>query len=212
MKQFNLACNYISKVAFDAKLLGKIAIQELCYYEVREKFNLSSQMTVRAIGKVAESYKTDKKELHAFKETGAMIYDQRILSFDGLEFASILTLDGRVKVPMVLGEYHQGLLCGNRVRGQADLILQDNTFYLMLVVERPDPPKFDVNEFLGIDLGIVNIATTSDGKEYSGATVRGIRRRCARLRVKLQKNGTKSAKRLLKKRRRKEQREKLKIA
>ena len=206
MKQFNLACNYISEVAFNAQTLGKIAIQKLCYYEVREKFNLSSQMAVRAIGKVAESYKTDKKEFHTFKETGAMVYDQRILSFDGLEFASILTLDGRIKVHMVLGEYHQGLMCGNRVRGQADLILQDGTFYLMLVVERPESAKVDIKSFLGVDLGIVNIATTSDGKEYSGAAVRGMRRRFARLRRKLQKKNTESAKRLMKKRRRKEQR------
>jgi len=206
MKRFNLACNYISQVAFDSKTLGKIGIQKLCYYEVREKFGLSSQMVVRAIGKVSESYKSDKKTLHTFKETGAMVYDQRILSFDGLEFASILTLDGRIKVPMILGEYHQGLLCGKRIRGQADLILQDGTFYLLLVVDRPEPPKMDTKEFLGVDLGVVNIATTSDGKEFSGAVIRGIRYRHAALRKKLQKKGTKSAKRLLKKRRRKEQR------
>jgi len=206
MKRFNLACNYISQIAFDSKTLGKIGIQKLCYYDIRAKFGLSSQMAVRAIGKVSESYKTDKKTLHTFKETGAMVYDQRILSFDGLEIASLLTLDGRVKVPMVLGDYHHGLLFGKRVRGQADLILQDGVFYLLLVVELPEPPKIDVKEFLGVDLGVVNIATTSDGKEYSGSAVRGIRYHHAALRKKLQKKGTKSVKRLLRKRRRKEQR------
>lgn len=206
MKQFNLACNYISEVAFNTQTFSKIAIQKICYYDVRNNFKLSSQMAVRAIGKVAESYKTDKKKLHVFNETGAMVYDERILSFDGLEFASILTLDGRVKVPMVLGEYHQGLMFGQRVRGQADLILQDGIFYLMLVVERPELFKVDVKDFLGVDLGIVNIATTSDGVQMSGTAVRNIRRRHAKLRKKLQAKNTKSAKRLLKKRRRKEQR------
>lgn len=206
MKRFNLACNYISQIAFDSKTLGKIGIQKLCYYEIREKFGLSSQMVVRAIGKVSESYKVDKKTLHTFKETGAMVYDQRILSFDGLEIVSILTLEGRIKVPMVLGNYHQGIMQGKRVRGQADLILQDGVFYLLLVVELPEPPKMDTKEFLGVDLGVVNIATTSDGKEFSGSAVRGIRYRHAALRKKLQKKGTKSAKRLLKKRRRKERR------
>lgn len=204
IKRFNLACNYISQIAFDSKTLGKIGIQKLCYYEIREKFGLSSQMVVRAIGKVSESYKTDKKTSHTFKETGAMVYDQRILSFDGLEIASLLTLNGRIKVPMILSEYHQGLLCGKRIRGQADLILQDGTFYLLLVVDRPEPPKLDIKEFLGVDVGIVNLATTSDGQVMSGATVRGIRRRHARLRKKLQKKETKSAKRLLKKRNKKE--------
>jgi IS605 OrfB family transposase len=206
MKRFNLACDYISRIAFDSKTLGKIGLQKLCYYDVRIKFELSSQMVVRAIGKVSESYKTDKKKLHTFKETGAMVYDQRILSFDGLETASILTLDGRIKVPMVVGDYHQGLMYGRRVRGQADLILQDGVFYLMLVVELPEPPKIDVNDFIGVDLGVVNIATTSDGQVMSGSAVRGIRRRYSNLRKRLQKKGTKSARRLLKKHRRKEQR------
>ena len=111
-----------------------------------------------------------------------MVYDERILSFDGLEFASILTLDGRIKVPMVLGEYHQGLMFGNRVRGQADLILQDGVFYLMLVVDRPESIKINAEEFLGVDLGIVNIATTSDGVQMSGTAVRNIRSRHAKLR------------------------------
>ena len=206
MKRFNLACDYISRIAFDSKTFGKIGIQKLCYYDVRIKFELSSQMVVRAIGKVSESYKTDKKTLHTFKETGAMVYDQRILSFDGLEIASILTLDGRIKVPIVVGNYHQGLLYGKRVRGQADLILQEGVFYLMLVVELPEPPKIDVKDFIGVDLGVVNIATTSDGQVMSGSAVRAIRRRYSNLRKKLQKKGTKSARRLLKKHRRKEQR------
>ncbi len=51
-----------------------------------------------------------------------------------------------------------------------------------------------------------NIATDSDGNSYSGAKVNGIRNRYARLRSKLQAKGTKSAKRLLKKRSRKESR------
>lgn len=206
MHHFNEACNFISEVAFNNKTFNKVAIQKLCYYEVREKFELSSQMAIRAISKVAESYKADKKTLHKFKSESAMVYDQRILSFDGLEFASILTINGRIKVPMVIGNYQQGFMGKGRIRGQADLILQDGVFYLLLVVERPEPPKIDTKEFLGVDLGIVNIATTSDGKEYSGATVRGMRRRHARLRRKLQKKGTKSAKRLLKKRSKKEQR------
>ena len=204
--RFNEACNFISNIAFENKKFNKIAIQKICYYDVRDKFTLSSQMAIRAISKVAESYKADKKAVHKFKSESAMVYDQRILSFDGLEFASILTLNGRVKVPMIIGNYQQGFMGEGRIRGQADLILQDGVFYLLLVVDRPEPPKIDTKEFLGVDLGIVNIATTSDGKEYSGATVHGMRRRHVKLRRKLQKKGTKSAKRLLKNRGKKEQR------
>jgi len=205
MKRFNEACNYISDIAFNSKTFGKIKLQKICYYDVRTRFNLSAQMVVRAIGKVSESYKVDKKTLHTFNDTSAMVYDERILSFDGMEFASILTLDGRIKIPMVLGNYHKGLIGGNRVRGQADLILQNGIFYLMLVVEVPESTPNSDNGFMGIDLGIVNIATTSDGQQLSGKAIRNIRKRNNKLRAKLQSKGTKSAKRLLKKRRQKEQ-------
>jgi IS605 OrfB family transposase len=206
MKRFNEACDYISERAFAEKSFNKLKIHKLVYYDVRERFDLSSQMVVRAIGKVAESYKVDKKSVHTFNETGAVVYDERILSFKGIEIASILTLEGRIDVPMLISKYHQGVLQGSKVRGQADLILQDGTFYLLLVVELPNGTPFEAEGVIGIDLGIANIAVDSTGENFSGAQVNGIRSRHRRLRMKLQAMGTKSAKRLLKKRRRKEQR------
>ena len=55
-----------------------------------------------------------------------------------------------------------------------------------------------------MDLGIVNIATTSTGYRAAGRKLNRYRKRQLALRAKLQKKGTKSAKRLLKKQRRKE--------
>lgn len=204
MKQFNLACNHISRLAFDSKTFSKVALQHICYYDIREQFNLSAQMVVRAIGKVCESYKTGKQICHVFKETGAMVYDERILSFKGLEYASILTLKGRITVPMVFSKYHRDTVMGTRVRRQADLILQNNIFYIMLVIELPDKSLIDVDNYLGIDVGIVNIAVDSTGEIFSGTTVNNMRKQHNRVRKNLQSKGTKSAKRLLKKRRRKE--------
>ena len=55
-------------------------------------------------------------------------------------------------------------------------------------------------------LGIVNLATDSDGTAHSGKAVRAVRYRNRQLRARLQSKGTKSAKRLLRKRRRRESR------
>jgi predicted transposase len=167
MKRFNEACNEISRVAFENQTFSKVKIQKLCYYDIREKFGLSAQMVVRAIGKVAESYKADKKCLHTFKETETIVYDDRILSFKGLEYASILTLEGRMEVPMIIRKYHQGIMQGNRVRGQADLILQDGVFDLLLVVDLPDRPLMEADGVLVVDLGIKNIASDSMGENFS---------------------------------------------
>ncbi len=209
MERFNAACNVISKIAFENKTFGKIALQRLCYYQIRDDFKLSAQMVVRAIGKVAESYsdKNKRDTLHIFKPHGAIVYDDRILTVKSIDTVSILTLDGRIFVPMAVCEYHASIINNAlRVREQADLGYIDGKFYLFLVAELPDKPENVREGLLGVDLGIAKIATTSDGKFYSGSKVKNIRRRYFRLRQRLQAKGTKSAKRKLKQRRRKESR------
>ena len=57
---------------------------------------------------------------------------------------------------------------------------------------------------LGVDLGIVNIAVDSDGNVWSGKAVNTARSKFRRMRRKLQQKGTRSAKRLLKKRSKRE--------
>ena len=69
-----------------------------------------------------------------------------------------------------------------------------------------EAPEAEVTDVLGIDLGIVNIATDSDGRVYSGAQVTGLRHRHRRLRARLQQKRTRSARRLLRRRRRHEHR------
>ena len=204
IEAFNNACNYVSEIAFAQNRRGHINLHHLCYYTIREKFNLSSQLAVRVIGKVSDSYKTDKKILHKFGKHSAIVYDKRLLSFKGLDLVSILTIDGRYKIPLVVGSYAK--LEQRRVRGQANLIYQNGKFYLCLCVDVPEQPECKVDEYLGIDLGIVNIATTSDGDNFTGNHVNGLRKRHAKLRSKLQTKGTQSTKRLLRKRKNKEQR------
>jgi putative transposase len=63
-----------------------------------------------------------------------------------------------------------------------------------------------VNGFLGVDFGIVNIAASSDGQRMAGARLNRYRKRQRRLRARLQAKKTRSARRLLKKRRCKEAR------
>jgi putative transposase len=197
MEKFNEACDFISVFAFQKKTFGKIGIQKELYYEIREKYGLSAQMTVRAVGKVAESYKVDRKTLHVFDPHGAVVYDQRILSYKSADKISILTLAGRIEVGIQYGEYRK--LEANRVRGQADLIYKNGVLYLMIVVDLPDAEPIDPEGVLGVDLGIVNLATTSDGKSYSGDKCTKIRQKYAKVKAVLQSVGTYSAKKHLKK-------------
>ena len=195
MEAFNAACNYISDVAYEKHITGQIGLHKLCYYDVREKFGLSAQLTVRAIGKVKEAYKRDKKKHHKFREHGAVVYDHRIWKFKLADVINLKTLTERIDIPFVFGDYRTMYI--NRVRGQADLVYSDGVFYFYICIEVPEPPQGEPDDYLGVDLGIVNIATTSDGKSFSGDKLNNIRARYTSLRGKLQAKGTKSAKRLL---------------
>ncbi len=202
MERFNAACDTIAAVAFGAGTSSKFAVQKLVYADVRRDFGLSAQMTIRAIAKVCEAYKRDKATLPHFRPHGAMTYDERILSWQGPSAIAILTLDGRLTVPYTFGAYQAARL--DRIKGQADLVYRDRRFYLHATIETPAAPESDPTGWLGVDLGIVHLAADSDGTTYSGAQVNGLRIRHERLRKRLQAQGTRSAKRLLGKRRRKQ--------
>jgi putative transposase len=197
-------CNAIAEVAFREHLANKIALQKILYYHIRDRFGLSSQMTVRAIAKVVDAYKRDKTIRPRFRPHGALTYDERIMSWKGSEHVSLLALDGRHLVACRFGPYQQARR--DRIRGQADLILRDGAFYLYATLEVSDVPTIDVDDFLGVDLGIVNIATDSDATVYTGAGVEQQRRTFAHRRRNLQRRQTRSAKRKLQSLRRKQAR------
>jgi IS605 OrfB family transposase len=202
MQVFSDACNTIAEVAFREQCASKFALQKLVYEDTRRQFGLSAQLTIRAIAKVVEAYKRDKSKQCFFKPTGAVVYDRRIMSFKGLENASLLTLKGRVVIPMQMGGYQR--VKWHRAKGQADLVLVNGVFFLLVVVDTPEAPPIDPTGFIGVDLGITKIATDSKGNSFCGSIVEQVRQRYHRLRRDLQAKGTRSAKRHLKKIRRKE--------
>ncbi len=197
MVRVNEACAWLVERAFALQTADKIRLQKLYYRELRDRFGLSAQHVVRLLSKVCEAYKRDRSKLPRFKPHGAIPYDQRLYSFkNGLDRVSLLALDGRVVVPCAIGEYHCARLKG--VRGQADLVYRNGKLFLFVTVEVPDGSPVEPTEFLGVDLGIRNLATDSDGACHSGNAVEAMRVRILDLRTALQFCGTKSAKRHLK--------------
>jgi putative transposase len=197
MHAFNDACNAIADVAYAEKLANKFELQKLVYADIRKQYGLSAQLTIRAISKVVEVYKRDKSIKPTFCREGAVTYDERVMAFKGLTDVSLLTLHGRLLVPFRIGGYQQARL--DAIKGQADLLYRKGTWYLAVTLDVPTPTPDSPTETLGVDLGIVNIATSSDGEMFSGEQVEKTRKRMHAFRQRLQKRGTKSAKRHLKK-------------
>lgn len=197
----NAACNRISEVAWEQRVFGKFALQKLCYKDVKVGFSLSAQMVVRCLAKVGDSYRLGKQSKRRFKPHGSIAYDDRILSWNMHESSvSIWTVAGgkqaRQNIPFVAGEQQMKLL-ETRV-GQTDLVYRRGKFFLLAMCEVEEPEPFVARGVIGVDLGVKNIATDSDGKIRSGKTVNSVRHRHRRLRTKLQKKRTHSARRRLK--------------
>jgi putative transposase len=206
MRACNAAAGRAAEVAFEHKTANKVRLQKLVYYALREEFGLSAEMAIRSISKACEAYKRDKTIKPEFRPLGAVAYDQRILSWKGRDAVSLRVLGERIIVPVIYRGRWLGTT-GTTLRGAADLIYRDRKFYLAVVIDVPEPPTgSEPEDWLGVDLGIVNIAADSEGTVYCGKTVRAVRYRNRQLRARLQAKGTKSAKRLLAKRRRRESR------
>ena len=197
MHAFNDACNAIAETAFAEHLANKFELQKLVYGEARTQYGLSSQLAIRAISKVVDSYKRDKSIKPTFRREGAVTYDERVMSFKGLNTVSLLTTQGRVLVPFRVGGYQTSRL--DQIKGQADLLYRKGIFSLAVTLDVPTPEPQETTDTLGVDMGIVNIATDSTGETFSGEAIEKNRQRHHALRQRLQQRGTKSAKRHLKK-------------
>jgi IS605 OrfB family transposase len=202
---FNAACNRLSQIAWETKSFRAFDLHRAAYRAIRTEFGLPAQLTVRAIAKVTDSYKSDRSSRHRFDPRGAVVYDARCFTLLGASTASLTTVNGRFRFRLAHGERQRaGLVAG--ALGEADLLYRDGSYSLAISVKSEEPPVCEPNGFLGVDLGIRNIAADSDGTRHAGGKLRRSRKRSRRLRRRLQKLGTRAAKRLLAKRRRKERR------
>ena len=189
IESFNEAANWLAGVAFDLQLSNRIELQRIAYKDVREKFGLSSQMTCLCIRRVCEAYKRDKSIRPTFRKHAAMPFDQRTMGFRGIDRVSLLSLDGRLIVPFIMGSYQEEQMA--YPKGQADLVLRkDGKWFLLVTVDVPESTPIPATDFIGVDMGIANVAADSDGEEYSGEPVEKIRRKHNLQRKRLQRKGT----------------------
>src|SRR5271166_4785 len=230
----NRAASWLSAKMHAERVHRKNDAQKRFYTELRARFGLSAQPAIRVIGKVADAYTTLRANIAAgnygppgsrqrerlratpviFRTDAAQPFDARCLSWripniiGGREATvSIWTVHGRLRRVRVMAAPRDLASLRTRVIGETDLVCRDGKWFLYATIEVTEAPVTDpVNGFVGVDLGIVNIATTSDGDRTAGARLNRYRKRQARFRKRLQAKRTRSARRLLCKRRSKETR------
>jgi putative transposase len=198
LEQINFACNQISEVAWNEKLFQQVSLHRRVYRRVREKFELSAQVVVRCIAKVVDAYRLDKKTQRSFKKHGSLAYDARILTyFQNKKEVSIWVLGlGRIKIPYCAGKRQLRFL--QYQQGESDLVYRDGSWYLHACCNVEEPEPYYPEDLLGVDLGVANIAVTSDGKRVASKSVEENRVWYRDRRKVLQEVGTKSSRRRLK--------------
>lgn len=182
MKEANTVCNAISDVAWEKKIFNNFKLHHATYHSYKATFQLSSQILVRCIAKVADSYKLDKKTKREFRPLGSIGYDSRIMTYKPNDIVSIWAIGGRLKIPFV---------CHNRnylpyIKGEADLVFKKGKFYLFQTIDVPEEDISDVEDFIGVDFGLTDLVVTSDGVKHSADWINQYREKIQKVRSSIQ--------------------------
>ncbi|MCG5214174.1 RNA-guided endonuclease TnpB family protein [Streptosporangium sp. KLBMP 9127] len=232
LRECNQAADLVARTAFTTGIIREYDLRKQTYTALKER-GLGAQAAQHVIKKVAAACTTLKANLRAgnlgpptsprriramskpitFRPHAAQPYDDRCLSWQlQAGTVSIWTTAGRLRgVAFTCSDRQLAMLSAHR-RGESDLLVRDGRWFLIATCDLPDVPVADPDGFLGVDLGIANIATTAtatatgEGTRHTGRGLNAVRHRNRELRRRLQAKNTKSARRLLKKRRRTEAR------
>jgi IS605 OrfB family transposase len=227
LRACNTAACDVAVVARQTGTYRNYDLRKHVYARIKVDYALGAQAAQHVVKKVADAYATVQANLKAgnygkpgskrrrrvetnpvgFRWDAAQPYDARMLSWQAdARTVSIWTTHGRLRGVAYTGSAGQLKAVATSKIGESDLVRRDGMWFLYASVEVPEPDLIDPAGFLGVDMGIVNIAYDCDGTRYAGDKLNGYRRRQLRLRKRLQAKGTKSARRLLARRRKKEAR------
>ena len=210
------------------KIRNVTRLHQGMYAELRTHYGLPSQLACSVERQVAATYKglwtkLKKNAEHRRKKITRKRFKgldkppkyssptvqytyERDYTFQRESQVSIGTLNGRVSIPYQGYNEHCALIRQGANIGDAKLWYDKarKTFYLLVALEIdvPDPTCEQLSEVVGVDVGLryLAVTSTSTGKAtfHPGKRVRHRANHYARLRKRLQKKGTRGAKRRLK--------------
>src|SRR5215467_5739868 len=199
MEEFNRACNTLSELAFQLDLHRKYDIHHQGYLLIREETSLPSQHVINAIAKVSAVYTRDSNKWHQFKPHSSVRYDAKSMTLrpDSQTVSLAVCPKGRVTGRLQMSARMRNQLQQGEL-GSAELVCRKGNFYLHISITVPEPEVKQPQGSLGVDLGFSRVAVTSDNKFHTAKNIRHKKACYRRTRRSLQANGSKSAKRTLK--------------
>jgi len=204
----NQVFNEIARYGFENHTCSKVSVHHATYYGIREKHPELPCSILQGIRDVAcEALKgVELKKLPESKQFSAIRYNKRVCNINlSKKQVTLASVKGRIKAVFPIPKYYWQYINWDLRTSTLSYNRQQDTFYLHVTIHKPSPEPVG-DKVLGIDRGIVNIAVTSNNRFFNSKPVKNVRAKYTYLRAKLQSKGTKSAKKLLRKISRKEER------
>ena len=206
---FNAAASYCATVAWEQGVTNKNKLHYLVYGESRVTYGLGAQLACCARDKAAEAVRAvraaperrDKqteqiipKSCPIFAADSSIRYDARTYRLLSMDRVSLNTLTGRVVGQLILGDFQRRYLYDTSWKiGGAELIRREDVWYLCITQSKAAPDPDEPLGYLGVDLGIVNLAVDSDGETFCGQQIQAVRKRRYDHRRRLQLANTRRA-------------------
>ncbi len=200
---YNRVCNEVLRVGFGARTYNKNKVHRLTYYGVRQKYPMLQSSMIQCLrDQACDMLKHVKlKSLPKKKRYSAIRYNQRTFKpYLKRGIVSLCTIHGRIKVAVNIPEYFRQYLNWKVKSATLSFDAPIQKLRLHLTVKNETPSKLERLSVLGVDSGILNHAVLSNNVFFASNHIRNVKGRYQHLRQKLQAKGTRSAKRLLRKR------------
>jgi putative transposase len=189
LRAVNDAANLVSGVAFDRRLFREYALRKHVYGDLKDR-GLGAQAAQHVIKKTCHAYKSLRANIRAgnlgnpgskrrvkaeskpitLRPDAAQPYDDRCLSWQlDTRTVSIWTTAGRLRGVRFACSADALTTLALYRQGESDLVYRDGRWFLMATCDVPQARVYEPDGFLGIDLGIANIATTSDARSWPAA-------------------------------------------
>lgn len=198
-RAFNDACQIVIDHGYEAKIYNKSKLNKATYHKVRSISRLPSALVQTARDEASEILKRAKFKFKPKKKSLSVRYDQRTFKFfPETGYISLTTMMGRLIYPIKKYAYL------TKFKGEytnARLIIKKDLAFLHIQVKTPkiSSTKQENIKVLGIDRGVLNVASCSDNTFFNSKKMRNVKGKIQHLKSKLQHLGTRSAKRKLRK-------------
>lgn len=210
IEAYTKAFNFVCQTGWNDSDANGVSLHHKTYKTIRKY--LPAQLAVSARMKATEALKSVKAKIRKKQKATCPKAKQISIRFDDRSHnvwfdrneISLLTIDGRKRLPIIVPEYFKRYLAWKRC--SADLFIRKNKVFLHIVFSKDVADPELTGEVVGIDRGIKKIAVTSENQFFSGGKIKKVSKRYEKLKSALQSCDSRSAKRHLRKISKKENR------